>query len=318
METFKIAKGNSFLLHINMQKIYVSQNTQATKDFDISNIAGLTLSLATAFSEEMRISTNGQMSVTKGEIQVPVPGCLDEDVYDIIIRGHYNGENICYRRKNLFRIVSSNKKSYLPPGKVEGETEGMFRTQYWIELNVPDIKLKLIAEPALIVYDGNEHQIKLSWKVLEDGNEIIPDGITISHDGQSTSLSVDQKEMTVTLKGLGKYEYQLSVEANGHTYTTTTEIDIRKIAWYGVSAVTDAESLDLDALNHDLSTLVDQRISVTTTDNEDTVWFVSEIPLQFVQANLAVELNEANIDGVYYYHTDPLETGDNVFDIKSK
>lgn len=318
METFKIAKGNSFLLHINMQKIYVSQNTQTTKVFDISNIAGLTLSLATAFSEEMQISTSGQVAVTKDEIQVSIPGCLNEDVYDIIIRGRYNGEDICYRRKNLFRIVSSNKKSCLPPGKLEGETEGIFRTQYWIELNVPDVKLELIAEPSLIVYDDTEHQIKLSWKVLEDGNEIIPDSVTVSHDGQSTSFSVEQKEMTVTLKDLGKYEYQLSAEANGHTYTTAAEIDIRKIAWYGASSVSDASSLDLDTLNHDLSTLVNQQISVKTTDTEDTVWFVSEVPLQFIQANLAVELNEENIDGVYYYYTDPLEAGDNVFDIKSK
>lgn len=317
MDTYKIIKGNSFLLHIKLQKVYAAKNIQIPKDFDVSNISNLNISLCTMFGDEVPISIRQQVA-TKKEIQVSIPSNLEEGMYGVAIRGVYNNNDFCCKEQKLFKIVSNNKKSYLPLGEVEGEIGGMFRAQYWIELNVPDIKLELIAEPALIVYDGNEHQIKLSWKVLEDGNEIIPDGITISHDGQSTSLSVDQKEMTVTLKDLGKYEYQLSVEANGHTYTTATEIDIRKIAWYGVSAVTDAESLDLDTLNHDLSTLVDQRISVTTTDNEDTVWFVSEAPLQFVQANLAVELNEAKIDGVYYYHTDPLETGDNVFDIKSK
>lgn len=317
MDIYKIIKGNSFLLHIKLQKVYAGHNIQIPKDFDVSNISNLNISLCTMFGDEVPINIRHQVA-TKKEIQVSFPSNLEEGMYGVAIRGVYNNNDFCCKEQKLFKIVSNNKKSYLPLGEVEGEIGGMFRTQYWIELNVPDVKLELIAEPALIVYDGNEHQIKLSWKVLEDGNEIIPDSITISHDGQSTSLSVEQKEMTVTLKELGKYEYQLSVEANGHIYTTATEIDIRKIAWYGASSVSDASSLDLDTLNHDLSTLVNQQISITTTDTEDTVWFVSEVPLQFVQANLAVELNEENIDGVYYYYTDPLEAGDNVFDIKSK
>lgn len=318
MEIFKIEKGNSFVLHIKMQKVYIGHDIREAKTFDMSNVSGLEVSFATKFSKEIPLDVNSQVTTYKDEIQIAFPSNIEEDIYGITVRGRYNGKDFRCKKTDLFRIVPNGERSYIPLSEVISEIGDMFRTSYWIELNVPDVQLEFVAEPSVIVYDGEDHQVQLSWSVMEDGCEITPDSIVVTHNDLPMSFSPEQKQTSVTLNEIGKYQYQLEVAISSRTYTAEAEVEIRKIAWYGASSVTDAKLLDLSTLNHDLSTLVDKYIDVTTTDDEDIVWFVSEVQLQFIQANLIVELEETVIDGVYYYKTVPLLAGENEFEIKSK
>lgn len=318
MNTFKIIKGNSFVLHIALQKIYVSKDTQMPKGYDISRINGLSVSLVSMFGSETPLDINDHVTTTDNDIQVSFPSNMDEGIYGITIKGRYSNQDFCCTEEKLFRIVQNNGRSYIPLGVVEGEIGGMFKTQYWIELGKPEINVEFLASPDMIVYDGNAHNVSLSWTILEDGSEASPTKISLTHNGETTDYPAEQKEVTMLLTELGAYHYKLEIEIYGITYVLEKDVVVRKIAYYGASHTTNPASLDLTTLNDDLSTLAGHRVNVQTTDTDDTIWFVSEVPLRFVQANLELELTEAVVDGVYYYNTVPLEAGDNEFLISAK
>ena len=148
MDIYKIVKGNSFTLHIQMQKAYISQNKQMLEDLDVSQISGLNILLTDMFGVDIPLfdkptkdpyvfykSNGSNIKLSGNEIALTFPSYLDEGVYGITVRGKYNGNDICSIEKKLFRIVERNGKSHVPLGIVEGEMGGMYNAKYWIELN---------------------------------------------------------------------------------------------------------------------------------------------------------------------------------------
>ncbi len=142
---YKIVKGNSFALHITIQKTSASENVQRLEPLDVTKISNLEVVLDSPFSESQELKIK-QIGISQGttyinEICVEFPSNLDEGNYGITLKGRYNGNDICSIEKNVFKIVSSNSKSCVPLGIVEGETSGMYNTRYWIELNTTETKI---------------------------------------------------------------------------------------------------------------------------------------------------------------------------------
>lgn len=105
---------------------------------------------------------------------------------------------------------------------------------------------------------------------------------------------------------------------NGKIYKATAFVTIGAKTMYGASSLSDANELDLSVLNGSNTSLVNQTITVTTTDENDVVWFISDTPLQFIQGNIEADFHETIIGALYYYNSDPLIAGDNTYTIKAK
>lgn len=86
---------------------------------------------------------------------------------------------------------------------------------------------------------------------------------------------------------------------------------ISKTVWLGASSVEDAEKLVLDTLTKEkLTSVINNEVTVETTEDKPYIWFVSEIPLKFKQASIILAMNEYKINNLYYYRTDALIPGD--------
>lgn len=240
MDIYKIVKGNSFTLHIQMQKAYISQNKQMLEDLDVSEISGLNIFLTDMFGVDIPLfdkptkdpyvfykSNGSNIKLSGNEIALTFPSYLEEGIYGITVRGKYNGNDLCSIEKKLFRIVERNGKSHIPLGVVEGEQGGMYNTKYWIELNA-------------------NSDIGLSY--------------------------------------------------------------------YGASSIKSIDILNLEYLTQ-IDSLRGRTLHIQTTDEDDTIWFVSPVELTFSQGGLPLEMNANKDDEYYYYHSDELVAGDNEISI---
>ena len=328
MDIYKIVKGNSFVLHIQMQKAYISKNKQMLEDIDVSAINNLEVLLTDIFGDEvarMKIINIDKSSETKhNEISVSFPNCnIDEGIYGVTVKGKYNGKDICSIEKKLFRIVGRNGKSHIPLGIVEGEMGGMYNTKYWIELNteedadIDNISVYLETTPSVIAYDGNEHKIVLSWSIKNKDKDIIPASLQLIDGNNILELDVNTNNFEVTRTEVGVYEFHVLATINGSFYKATARTRIGS-SLYGASSASNASDLDLSYLNGSNESLVGKELTVRTTEQNDTVWFVSLVPLRFIQTNIEADFHETIIGSLYYYNSDPLIVGDNTYTIKAK
>lgn len=328
MDIYKIVKGNSFVLHIQMQKAYISKNKQMLEDIDVSAINNLEVLLTDIFGDEvarMKIINIDKSSETKhNEISVSFPNCyIDEGIYGVTVKGKYNGKDICSIEKKLFRIVGRNGKSHIPLGIVEGEMGGMYNTKYWIELNteedadIDNTSVYLETTPSVIAYDGNEHKIVLSWSIKNKDKDIIPTSLQLIDGNNILELDVNTNNFEVTRTEVGVYEFHVLATINGSIYKATARTRIGS-SLYGASSASNASDLDLSYLNGSNESLVGKELTVRTTEQNDTVWFVSLVPLRFIQANIEADFHETIIGSLYYYNSDPLIVGDNTYTIKAK
>lgn len=328
MDIYKIVKGNSFVLHIQMQKAYISKNKQLLEDIDVSAINNLEVLLTDIFGDEVArmkiIDIDKSSEARHNEISVLFPNCnIDEGIYGVTVKGKYSGKDICSIEKKLFRIVGRNGKSHVPLGIVEGEMGGMYNTKYWIELNteedadIDNTSVYLETTPSVITYDGNEHKIVLSWSIKNKDKDIIPTSLQLIEGDNILELDVNTNNFEVTRTEVGVYEFHVLATINGSIYKATARTRIGS-SLYGASSASNAIDLDLSYLNGSNESLVGKELTVRTTEQNDTVWFVSLVPLRFIQANIEADFHETIIGSLYYYNSDPLIVGDNTYTIKAK
>lgn len=324
---YKIVKGNSFLLHIQVQKVSITKDKQMLQDIDISQVSNLHVFLNDMFGEARELKlippNPAQATSPTSEIIVLFPSDLEEGIYGITVRGKYNGEDICSIEQKLFTIVHRNAKSHIPLGIVEGDTGGLYCTKYWIELNNfknedVDVDIWLDASPSSIAFDGNEHNVMLSWGFRQYGKEVTPSSVKIICGTDVKQIDVDVKSKEVTLSSIGNYQYQLIAVINGKTYNATANISIGSKNLYGSSSVTNPDELDLSNLKGAPTSLAGTEQTITTDVVDDIVWFVSDVPLRFIQSNIEAYFKETIKNGLYYYQSDPLIAGDNTYTIKAR
>ena len=181
MDLYKIVKGNSFILHIEMQKANISQNKQMLEDLDVTKIDGLGIFLSDMFGEDIQIGRkpsnlyiqeSDAIRLCGNEISVRFPSFLNEGIYGITIRGKYNGNDICSIEKKLFRIIERNGKSHIPLGVVEGEQGGLYNAKYWIELK--NFSTDYLYYGALCTFNARNVNIAELSKIqdIQENNEV--------------------------------------------------------------------------------------------------------------------------------------------------
>lgn len=328
MDIYKIVKGNSFSLFIQIQKAYISQNKQKLEYLDIAAVNNLEIILTDYFGEcvakmPAKIWDIADGSYPHSEIMVTFPSDLEEGIYGITVRGKHNGNDLCSIEKKLFRIVERNGKSHIPLGIVEGEMGGMYNTKYWIELNteedagIDSTSVLLNITPSVIAYDGDEHKFFLSWTIKNKDKNIIPSSLQLIDGENIMDLDKSTNSIEVKRSNVGVYIFHILATINGNIYKATATARIGA-SLYGASSASDVEKLDLSYLIGRNESLVDQEITVRTTEENDTVWFISLVPLRFIQANIEADFHETIVGALYYYNSDPLVVGDNTYTIKTK
>lgn len=89
--------------------------------------------------------------------------------------------------------------------------------------------------------------------------------------------------------------------------------------YYGSSSISDYNNLELNTLsNNKKYNILNDELTIETTDDKPIIWFVSTIPLRFKQASIICDMTEHKKDDYYYYNTDELVAGDNKYFIFKK
>lgn len=89
--------------------------------------------------------------------------------------------------------------------------------------------------------------------------------------------------------------------------------------YYGSSSISDYNNLELNTLNSTKRyNILNDELTVETTNDKPIIWFVSTIPLRFKQASIICDMTEHKKDDYYYYNTDELVAGDNKYFIFKK
>lgn len=89
--------------------------------------------------------------------------------------------------------------------------------------------------------------------------------------------------------------------------------------YYGSSSVSDYNNLDLNDLSSTKRyNILNDELTVATTDDKPIIWFVSTIPLMFKQASIICDMTEHKKSDYYYYNTDELVAGDNKYFVFKK
>lgn len=136
---YKIVKGNSFVLHVLLQKTSITQDKQTLEDMNVSQITRLRVYLNDMFGEEIDLKTiryDMQNSpFPKNDVQVIFPSNIDVGIYGITIKGVYESNDFCIVERNLFSIVYSNEKTSIPMGVIAKSIGGMYNAKYWMAFN---------------------------------------------------------------------------------------------------------------------------------------------------------------------------------------
>lgn len=137
MNIFKIVKGNSFVLHIYMQKASIDQNGQAEVNLAVASVNGLKVSLF-SLADLRVINVPYVFTDVTNEIRVTFPAILKEGSYDIIISGTYEDQEMNCIEHCVLTIVDGNCQDKVPVGIVDGEQGNMYNASYMVELNADD------------------------------------------------------------------------------------------------------------------------------------------------------------------------------------
>lgn len=139
MAIYRIVKGNSFTLHILMEKSVIRKENCEVDDFDLRQVRNLAVYLNTPCCEEETIPYSISTE-HNNELVVKFPSDLMVGMrYGVTVRGSYAGNDICSIEKNLFKIVARNGNGKAEYGIAEGEQGSLYNTKYWIELNTSEV-----------------------------------------------------------------------------------------------------------------------------------------------------------------------------------
>lgn len=135
MAIFKITKGNSFALHIQLQKACINKDRQMLEDVDIASVNDLEVCILCTTSRRI-FKMPVRYTDVPNEVSIKIPKCIKEGLYDIIIRGKYDGDDLFCIEHGIFSVVCG--RYHIPIGVVNGEQDRLYNAKYWIELAVSD------------------------------------------------------------------------------------------------------------------------------------------------------------------------------------
>ena len=317
--TYKIVQGNSFKLHILVRKLDMSAEFKRLVDFDLNKADDIKVELIGCFCEPVEVETT--ISGVSGNVLIcEIPSSLQIGNYSVRVSWTYDGYDMVSMERSLIRIVDHNGRSHMPIGMTEGETTGLFDLRYYVVTQNQSICLvsfvlsnitctysvdtsDFISNPAgetFSIPNGSSLGIILE---PEDGFDLgVAKVFMNGRDG--TAEFYDKETGKITIPAVSDY---VTVMANGDS----------EVYYYGASAAGTPCDVDLETLVKESGSIVGKTLTVETTEEKPYIWFVSRVPVDFMQAELTASLNHTKKGELYYYWTDELIPGnDNTYTTK--
>lgn len=320
---YKIVQGNSFKLHILVQKVDVSREFQRLVDFDMRNASDVKVELVGCFQEDTSVPIT--VSGIQGNVLVcDIPSTLDIGNYGVKASWTYNGYNMSSIERNLLRIVTHNSKANIPTGILEGEHTGLFNLRYYIVTsNQSACPVTFITDNMKLTYEidkDNDNTITIdsSQHVTEDSiaNGSCLDVNMEPSEGYNIGLvRVVMNGVDVTGEYFDKETGKITIPAVSG-YVVVTASGDSNVCYYGASAAKNISEFNLDDLKLTEGDLINKTITVTTTEEQPYVWFVSRVAVVFRQEDIKASMNSTHIGDLYYYWSDELIPGDSTYTIK--
>lgn len=321
---YKIVQGNSFKLHILVRKMDVSREFQRLVDFDMSQATDIKVELSGCFCNT--ISVPVQVAGIQGNVLIcDIPSFLDCGNYNVRVSWKYEDSEMVSIERNLLRIVEHNSMSNVPIGVTEGEHTGLFNLRYYIVTSnqstcpvsfiVDNVKFSYTINGETQMADNQENYVVngtiSNGKKLEA--EFIPiEGFSI---GQ-VKIIMDGKDVTDEYYDSTTHRVFIPAVSG---YVTITASGTVKASYYGASSAKNMGELNMSDLTMYEGTLVDQTLTIATTEEKPYIWFASRQPLIFSQCGFEASLNTNKLGDLYYYWSDELVAGDdNEYQIKLK
>ena len=302
---YKIVQGNGFKIHILVRKIDVSKEFQRLVDFDMSKTESVKVELLRGIgcSIPLRHTMSG---ISNNVLVCDIPSDLELGNYSIKVSWTLGNEHMSSVERGFLQVVPFNSKSKIPIDIVEGERTGMFNLRYYMVTdNVSMCPFTYALDDVTItnspasVKNGEKYEAEI--KPLVGFNiglvKVIMNGVDITPDSY--------KDGKIVIPAVSGY---VMIMANGDD----------NVYYCGASSAKDICSLDMDVLTKCDGDIVGKSITVATTESEPYVWFVSKAPVVFVQAGFDAAMHKAKVGDLYFYWSDELSVGDNVYNIKLK
>ena len=321
---YKIVKGNSFKLHVLVQKIDVSKEFQRLVDFDMNLATDIRVELS-GFCCDV-ISVPVQVAGIQGNVLIcDIPSSLDCGNYNVRVSWKYDGSEMVSIERNLLRIVEHNSMSNVPIGVTEGEHTGLFNLRYYIVTsNQSTCPVSFIVDNSKFNYTINDETQMVENQesfvingTVKNGKkleaEFLPiEGFSI---GQ-VKIIMDGKDVTDEYYNSTTHKVFIPAVSG---YVTITASGTVKASYYGASSAKNMGELNMSDLTMYEGTLVGQTLTIATTEEKPYIWFASRQPLVFSQCGFEASLNNTKLGDLYYYWSDELVAGDdNEYQIKLK
>ncbi len=316
--TYKIVQGNSFKLHILVRKLDMSKEFKRLIDFDLNKASDIKVELIGCFCEPVEVET--QVSGVSGNVLIcEIPSSLQIGNYSVRVSWTYDGYDMVSMERSLIRIVDHNGKSHMPIGMTEGDTTGLFDLRYYVVTQNQSLCLvSFVLKDITCTYS-----VDTSDFVSPTGESFsVPNGSSLGiilrpEDGfdlgvakvfmngkDGTAEFYDKNTGKITIPAVSDY---VTVMANGDS----------EVYYYGASSAGTPCDVDLETLTKESGSIVGKTLTVETTNEKPYIWFVSRVPVDFMQAELAASLNHTKKGELYYYWTDELIPGnDNTYTTK--
>lgn len=130
---YKITKGNTFVLHILLEKKMVEKDVSNTVRVDLQGVTNLQVEL---IDGKCRCCSHTKMAYnigTENDIVVRVPSDLECCVYGFRIRGTEGGAAFSSVDPAVFCIVPTNGMTRVLAGVTDGDDSDVIHCKYWIE-----------------------------------------------------------------------------------------------------------------------------------------------------------------------------------------
>lgn len=302
---YKIVQGNGFKIHILVRKMDVSREFQRLVDFDMSKAESVTVELQSGIDDS--ISLRHTMSGISNNVLIcDVPSDLGLGNYSIKVSWTLGNEHMSSVERGFLQVVPFNSKSKIPIDIVEGERIGMFNLRYYLVTDnvsmcpftyaLDDVTL---TNSPVSVKNGEsfETEIKPSVGFNIGLVKVIMNGVDIT--------DVSYQSGKIVIPAVSGY---VTIMANGDD----------NVYYCGASSAKDICEMNMEVLTKFDGDLVGKSITIVTTESEPYVWFVSKVPVVFMQAGFDAAMHKSKVGDLYFYWSDELTAGDNVYNIKLK
>lgn len=302
---YKIVQGNSFRLHILVRKMDLSKEFNRLVDFDLTQATDIKVELLGNFGDSIIVPTSIS-GIEHNVLVCAIPSKLELGNYNVRVSWRFNDYDMVSMERNIMQIVESNPKTKIPIGVVQGGTVGMFDLRYYMVTENQSVcpfaysldDVTLSATPSTLRL-GEKYEATLSpaegfniglVKVIMDGNDITQE---VYKDGK------------IVIPAVSGY---VSIMANGDD----------RLYYFGASAAKDISTFNMADLTKMEGDLVGNSVTITTTSEKPYAWIVSRVPLDFTQSGLEVAFNTTKVGDLYFYWSDELKSGENIYNAKLK